>query len=371
MAQDVNLTPGEVVRVNAPAGETLKVTGGTVGATTVTVGATDGSVVTPPPPTTGEGVLISKAELMSLPGSGAAWDRMVSASNAMLTPSLSDQDSSANVNTLACALVAARTGNSAKRAKTIDALKKLKGLPLDRALALGRELGAYVIASDVIAATDAEVGYDQKAMFLGLLTKTTSGGPSSLLACAKQRPNNWGTHAFGAIACVYSKYGTDAQRDELYKYVKGWLGDRSSYSGFTYGELSWQANSSTPVGINPKGALKSGKNIDGVLPDDLRRGGSFPTIGTDGISYSWEALQGALLAALVLERTGRPIASLRDEALYRAYRWLVDGGHAAAGDDTWQPHAFRKLYPAHAGSIKLPTSTSPGKNFGWTDWLYG
>ena len=126
MVQDVNLAPGEIVRVNAPTGETLKVTGGTTGATSVTVGATDSTVPVPPtPPATGEGVIISKAEIARLPSAGSAWDRMVGASNAMLTPSLSDQDSSANVNTLACALVAARTGNSSKRAKTIDALKKL------------------------------------------------------------------------------------------------------------------------------------------------------------------------------------------------------------------------------------------------------
>jgi hypothetical protein len=316
-------------------------------------------------------VLISKAEIMALPSTGASWDKMVSASNATLSPSLSDQESSANVNTLACALVAVRTANATKRTKVVAALKKLKGLPLDRALALGRELGCYVIASDVIGATDAEVGYDQKAFYLGLLTKSTSGGPSNLLACAKDRPNNWGTHAFGAIACVYAKYGTDGEKDTLYKWVKGWLGDRAAYSAFKYtAPMGWHADQSKPVGINPKGASKSGHSIDGVLPDDQRRGSDFKWPPPKE-NYVWEALQGALLAAVVLERTGRSIAPQQNEALYRAYRWLIDEcAYPPSGDDSWQPHAFVKLYPNHKADIRRPATTSPGKNLGWTDWLW-
>ena len=32
---------------------------------------------------------------------------------------------------------------------------------------------------------------------------------------------------------------------------KGYLGDRASYADFKYGDLSWQADPSKPVGINP------------------------------------------------------------------------------------------------------------------------
>jgi hypothetical protein len=373
MATDQTLQPGESVKLTS----TTPITTTGSGSTTVTAKAGAAPTPTPDPtptptPTPGEGVLISKAELMAVPMSGNAWSRVqVWASKSISTTDmLKNQDSAANVTTLAAALVAVRKGDSAMRGKVVTALKALKGQPLERALALGRELGAYVIASDLIGATDAEVGYDQKAFYRGKLTQSTSGGPSSLIACAKGRPNNWGTHAMGAVACVYSKYGTAAELDELYKWVKGWLGDRATYKGFTYGDLSWQADSANPVGVNPKGATKQGHSIDGVLPDDQRRAGGF-SWPPPNENYVYEALQGALLAALVLERTGRPVASLQSEALYRAYRWLVDVNEfPVEGDDTWEPWALRKLYPAHAGAVVLPSSSTPGKNLGYTDWLY-
>jgi len=373
MAADVNLQPGESVKVNAPAGQAVTAAGS---GASVTVTATN--VVTPPPepppaPTPGDGILVSKAEIMALPMAGAAWSRLLvwASKSISTTAMLSNQDSAANVTTLACAIVAVRKGDAAMRSKVITALKALKGQSLDRALALGREIGAYAIASDIVGATDLEVGYDQKAFYLGKTTQATTGGPSSLLACAKQRPNNWGTHAMGALAVIYAKYGTAAQLDELYKIVKGWLGDRAAYAGFTYGDKSWQFDANAPVGVNKKGATKQGVNIDGVLPDDQRRAGPFTTGDIPNENYVYEALQGALLAALVLERTGRKVASLSDEALYRAYRWLVDvNKFPVEGDDTWEPWALRKLYPAHAGQVTLPSSSTPGKNLGYTDWLY-
>jgi len=373
MANDVTLTPGESVKINAPAGQTLTPGGGAILIVTASNVQPEPGPGPGPTPTPGEGVLISKAELMALPMSGSGWSNVTSwaAKSISTTGMLSNQESAANVTTLAAALVAVRKGDAAARAKVVTALKALKNQSLDRALALGRELGAYVIASDLIGATDAEVGYNQRDFYRGLLTKATSGGPSNLINCARQRPNNWGTHAMGAISCVYSKYGTESEKDDLYKIFQGWLGDRSAYKGFQYGDLSWQADPANPVGINPKGARKQGVNIDGVLPDDQRRGGGFTTGDPPNENYVYEALQGALLCAIVLERTGRSCASKSDEAMYRAYRWLIDVNHfSPSGDDSWEPWALRKLYPAHKAQINASSPTTPGKNFGFTDWLY-
>jgi hypothetical protein len=82
--------------------------------------------------------------------------------------------------------------------------------------------------------------------------------------------------------------------------------------------------------INPKGALKQGLNIDGVIPDDMRRNGSFsnppPKPST---SYHWETLQGIIMGARILERAGMPIWDVADSAIYRAgyilqVRWEND-----------------------------------------------
>lgn len=373
MAQDVNLASGEVVRVNAPAGETLKVTGGTIGATSVTVGATQ-TPVEPPPPTTGDGVLVSRAEIMARPTSGAAWAALSAwASKSISTTGmLSNQDSASNVITLAAALVATRKSDAAMRAKVITALKALKGQSLGRALALGRELGAYVIASDVIGATDAEVGYDQKAFYRAIINKTTSEA-GTLIQCAHNRPNNWGAHAQGSLACVYAFIGDTAGLAEVAKVQRGWLGDRSAYSGFKYGAMTWQADSSKPVGVNPRGSVKSGKDIDGAQPEEMRRGdATFPIITSDAKQYAPEALQGQLLAALVLSRHGyADLTGWSDRALLRAVDFIYRVmGISLSGDDSWQPHGWRKLYGASYGH-SLPSATTPGKNLGYTDWLYG
>src|SRR6185436_3561741 len=123
----------------------------------------------------------------------------------------------------------------------------------------------------------------------------------TLRSTHEKRPNNWGTHAGASRAAVAVYLGDQAELDRCAQVFKGWLRDRSAYAGFEYGDVSWQADPSHPVGINPRGATKSGHNIDGVLPDDQRRAGGF-TWPPPKENYVWEALQGALLAALVLER---------------------------------------------------------------------
>jgi hypothetical protein len=93
---------------------------------------------------------------MALPTSGTAWDTVVKYANqATGAADLTNQDSMANVQCLAAALVYARTGDVSAKGRVIGALDKIIGFAadtykLDRALALGRELCAYVIAADLI-----------------------------------------------------------------------------------------------------------------------------------------------------------------------------------------------------------------------------
>ena len=80
---------------------------------------------------------------------------------------------------------------------------------------------------------------------------------------------------------------------------KGWLGDRSQYSGFKFGDMSWQADPANPVGINRKGALIQGKSVDGVLPDDQRRSGGF-VWPPPKENYVWAALGSTFVEAELL-----------------------------------------------------------------------
>jgi hypothetical protein len=157
---------------------------------------------------------------------------------------------------------------------------------------------------------------------------------------------------------------------------KGWLGDRSAYTGFRFGDLSWQADQTRPVGVNPKGSTINGVNVDGVLPDDARRCGEFiPSIAPCKTNYMWESLQGTVAAAELLHRAGYPVFEYSDRAILRAIEWLhkttfADGkNYPAEGDDIWQIYIINKRYETNfpAGSS---STTSPGKMVGYTDWTH-
>jgi hypothetical protein len=322
------------------------------------------------PPTAVAGIWIGTAELAAKPTTGAAWNALKSeADRSCGPPDLSDQDQRNNVCVMAKALVFARTGVVAYRAGVVAAIEAIVGSGTynGRALALGRELGAYVIAADLIDLQSHAPALDTqfRAKLRELLRTPTTGGPSNLINCHERRPNNWGTHCGGARAAVAAYLGDQAELARVATVFRGWLGDRSAYSGFDYGDLTWQCSSSAPVGINPAGCTKGGNNLDGVIPDDQRRAGSYAWPPPKE-NYVYEALQGALLQAVVLSRRGYDVWNWQDRALLRAYRWLHDvAGFSADGDDTWQMHIVNRVYGT---SFPAPSPTQPGKNVGWTDW---
>jgi hypothetical protein len=267
---------------------------------------------------------------------------------------------------MAKALVYARTGEARYRNEVIDACMAAIGTESGgRTLALGRELIAYVIAADLVG-----LPADKDATFRTWLRQTLSEtlDGRTLVSTHEDRPNNWGTHAGASRAAVAAYLGDRAELDRAARVFHGWLGDRASYSGFEYGELDWQSNPSAPVGINPKGATKDGHSIDGVLPDDQRRGGGF-TWPPPAENYVYEALQGALAQAVIFSRAGYDVWNWEDKALLRAFQWLHDqADFSASGDDTWQPHVVNHYYGTN---FPAPTPAAPGKNVGWTDWTHG
>lgn len=317
-----------------------------------------------------KGIWLRDDEIKALPTSGQAWDTLVgTAEGAAGEADLSDQDSKANVQCLAAALVYARIGQQKYLDRVLPALRKIAGgLPLGRALALGRELCAYVIAADLIdlPAVDATLDNSFSIAIEKLLTAPTSGGPANLVKCHEQRPNNWGTHAGASRIAVALYLGDRAELDKAAKVFHGWLGDRTAYTGFTYGDLAWQADPKAPVGVNPKGAQIQGHSVDGVIPDDLRRGGGFkwPPAST---GYPWEAMQGATVQAELLSRAGYPAWNWCDKALLRAAKFLYGINWPAQGDDGWQPWLVNSAYGT---SFPTVASASPGKNMGFTAWTH-
>ena len=324
-----------------------------------------------PAPTTGPApasgtVLIDRATLLSLPMSGTAWvDLKARADLAVGSPNLSNQDDPNDVTALAKALVYARTGVVRYRDETIVMLKAAVGTeyPGDT-LGIARGVAPLALAADLI-------GWRDPAWMSWLGKLRTWANPDrgySLISMHEKRPMNWGTHAGAGRIAVDLYLGDMTDLARAAKVFKGYLGDRTSYAGFTYGDdLSWQASALSPVGINPMGASVPGVTLDGIMPDDMRRGGSNPVVGDLGVMYTWEALQGTVLQAELLSRNGYPAWDWQNRAILRAFTRIHVLGYPAAGDDRWQPWLVNRRYGT---SFPAPTTTTPGKSFGYAAWLF-
>jgi hypothetical protein len=323
-------------------------------------------------PAGADGLWIGRAELATLPMSGPAWVALNAAAGKTCTPpQLSDQEDMANVCVLAKALVHARTRDQQLRIDVATALEAIvnAGAYSGRALALGRELAAYAISADLIDLKRHDPALDARfrKTITTLLTTPTIDGPRNLVECHELRPNNWGTHCGASPVAVAAYLGDAVQLARAARVFRGYLGDREVYAGFRFGDLAWQCDPAKPVGINPAECMKDGHSIDGVLPDDQRRGGGF-LWPPPKENYVYEALQGALVQAVILHRHGHDAFAWQDRALLRAFRWLHDqAAYPAQGDDTWQPHLVNHVYRMQFPAV-IPSR--PGKNVGWTDWTH-
>ncbi|HET9522525.1 MAG TPA: DNRLRE domain-containing protein [Candidatus Limnocylindrales bacterium] len=318
---------------------------------------------------TGGFALMPRAELMALPMSGPGWSNLLSYANKTpASPNLSDQNDPNDVVAFAKALVYARTGDTKYRDDVVAMLKAAVGteLPGD-ALGIARGVAPLALAADLVDFRDAA----WMSWIARLRTWANPDRGYTLVSIHELRPNNWGSHAGAGRIAVDLYLGDMVDLDRAAKVFRGYLGDRSAYAGFKYGDLEWQANTAAPVGINPKGATRSGVNVDGIIPDDMRRGEmdgtSFPTLGQHGIDYTWEGLQGVLLQSELLTRAGYPAWTWQDAAPYRAFYRINALGYPATGDDAFQPWMINFRFGTTYGT----TTARPGKSFGFTDWLYG
>jgi hypothetical protein len=323
----------------------------------------------PPAEAQTKGIWVSLATIQQRPTSGSAWQALRSAADGSLgVARVADHHSGHDTRTLAVALVYARTGAPAYRSKAATAILSAIGTEAGgRTLALGRNLVSYVIAADLVNLSEYDPAGDRRFRSWLASVRTAVLDGSTLIETHETRPNNWGTHAGASRVAADLYLGDLADLARAAQVFKGWLGDRSAYAGFKYGDLAWQSDPAHPVGINPAGATIQGHPVDGVLPDDQRRGGSFvwPPFKEN---YAWEALQGATVEAELLTRAGYPAWQWQDRALQRAATWLYQqASYPAEGDDTWQPWLINAAY-----GTSFPTSAArTGKNMGWTDWTHG
>ena len=350
-----------------------------------------------PPPATGPSheLWISEQELMRLPTSGNAWDRLkAGADDESGSADLSNQNSNHDAKTLAQALVYARTGDESYREKAAEGIGGAIGTEDDgRTLELGRNLLSYVISADLIdlAAYDPDGEAEFRAWLRSVRNEPLGSEAvegQTLVGTAERSPSNWGGMA-GATRAAIAVYLDDAEDLARQATVmKGWLGDRSAYPGIPSTEferedagkglhfggseddLSWQADPARPVGVNPKGAEKEGHSIDGALPDDMRRGGSFawPPGYTQ---YPREALSGYVALAEILFRQGYDVYEWEDRALLRATTFLWELEQEFPDEEWWEPGVPVYWIVNYRYETSFPvTGRGFGRNVGWTDWTH-
>ena len=312
-----------------------------------------------------KGIWVERSVVQSLPTSGNAWDRLAAdAVGDWGVASLAYTDSRHDVYTLAGALYAVRMNDTAMRARVVSSIESAIGTEDGgTTLALGRNLTGYVLAADLVGYGSARFSAWLDQVRVEVLDGRT------LLSTHMDRPNNWGTHA-GAARIAAARYlGDEADLAAAVRVFRGYLGDRGAYAGFEFGDPEWQADPSAPVPINPAGSVKNGYVVDGAIVDDVRRCVCVVTSPAPKENYQWEAMQGIVTQATLLDVAGYDdVWRWSDAAIARAVRFLYEQAQfPAEGDDRFLPYLIDTgLGTGYSVGVEAQT----GKSIGYTDWTH-
>ena len=324
-----------------------------------------------PPSAQGNGIWISVNEVNQLPMSGSAWNNVKSDADSNFgSPNLADQDTRHNIRTMAAALVYARTGQDSYRSKAGNAIMSAIGTETGaRSLAIGRNLAAYVIAADLIDFKNYRPSDDLQFRSWLYSMRTRDFDGRTLISCHEDRPNNWGTMCGGSriAADLYLKDNLELQK--AIQVFKGYLGDRSSYSGFKFATnaFSFMCDSQNPRPVNPTGCIKNGHDLSGAPVDDIQRAGPYkwPPGFTD---YAWGGFSAAIAQAEMLHRAGYDSYNWESQAILRGTRFLKDiVNFSQSNATTWTTWVVNRAY----GTNYTVASTSiSNRLISYTDWTH-
>lgn len=325
-----------------------------------------------PEPSSGRvpGALTTAEELRSLPTSGAAWEALLAAATSRADEvDLSDEDSRHAAETLASALVFARTGDTEQRDQVISVLAELPDASMSgaRVLSVGRQLGGYALAADLVGYRDPVF----TAWIGGMRTEDLGGHGrwKSISATSEDSANNWGAWAMATRIAISSYLRDDSDLERAAEVFRGFTGEPGAYSDFRRTDdfdRTWACGDDDWVPINP---ASCGDRGGAIVEDISRSSGSYPEVDGEGLMYSWEVLGGATLSARLLERSGYgDVWSWGDQALLRAAQFLEDhGGYPPEYSDLqYIPHEINVAYGVSLGPVE---PAGYGRQFGFSDWL--
>ena len=331
-----------------------------------------------PATASGSYLLVSRDRLLSLPTRGGAWDYIVQvARERWPAPELDDQDSKTNVQALAAALVYARTGDGAMRAKARDAIQAMiptYNLSEDSGLGPARQIAGWVLTADFIGLDGALDGAFRDLLRRALTRPIGSHSRwgASLRACHEDSDNNWGGWC-GVSRIAAARYlGDAAELDRAERVYRGFLGDRDAWSGFrgqnsSNGALNsairtWSCDAS-PAGYVPTNGDCGDRA--GAFPADASRAGSYQQFDA---MYQSETTASIVLTTELLYQAGYSRAWTARDSLARIARF--DYRHGAWNLGSVQYH-WPWLINKRLGTSYPTVAARSGRTFGYTDWLYG
>jgi len=327
-----------------------------------------------PPAQPGDYLLMSRSALLARPTRGSAWASLEAVADGSLgSPNLCDQGNKHGVQTLAGALVYARTGTIAYRNKARSAILSAIGTEGtgcgSAILSLGRQLGAYVLAADFIDLDGADDASFRN--WLSAIRTRDLGGHSrwyTLAGTSENSANNWGTFALASRVAASAYLGDSTDLARSWQVFSGYSSGAWEFQKTADWSASWSClpgdgSTRLPIAINGE-CTRDGIDLDGAPVEDASRG-TFPT--ADG-GYVNEAMQGYVVQALLLERSGHAAFEAGGQALRRVAEFQVRNG-------IWNYHSTGYYVGPvinWAYGTSLPVLPSGfGRVFGYTDWLYG
>jgi hypothetical protein len=342
------------------------------------------SSVAPEPAAAANGyILMSRSALLARPVTGTRWRALKSVADSSLgTPNLCDQNSRHHLRTLAAALVYARTGSAAHGTKArngvMAAIRTQRNGCSNAALALGRQLMAYVLAADF-----ANLGGTADATFrswLRTIRRKIIGGHSiwnSLFRTHYLSANNWGAYA-GASRIAASLYLGD--RTDVYaasRITRGFLGYRTAHAfrdNLSSAALSWACSPTRYTPVNPN-CRRGGILVDGVVVADIGRGGSlrWPP-GSTGVQYQLDSIQGLGMQVELLYQNGYPTAWTWSNQALRRMANVVTRSRLAGGTGWNGTQAARQMPWLLDRRLRMTIPrvlSGMGRAIGFTDWLWG
>jgi hypothetical protein len=337
------------------------------------------------------GMWISADEIMSLPTSGAAWDMMRAVAFVNWgIPDLKDQNSRHAVSLLAGAFLSARTGNTKLRQRVSNGILLAKR-SLDEpaewqttngVLAASRQIGAYVIAADLIDLQGFDPAADQEFRTWLSAIRTaqigTHGRWKAIRYTCENATSNWGTFACASRIAASIYLGDTEDVDRAASILQAYFGERTAYPANAPGtdgyfehtaayQSSWACANTVWTGIDPS-CIRLGVQLNGVLVEDASRGGRCCTLQGEGIMYSWEALQGLYVSTELLYRTGRygnPY-NWSYKALKRSLDFMQRSGWGISSVSSYVPWLANERY----GTSYPQPAKGSGRIIGWGNWLY-